>query len=97
LAAIKLLLRQLPGQFRTLEARQEVDITWRAANVGFLGALRFVRTKKLRPLRLQLSHRLLLIGTRFLFRSAGAQVDAWVLSRRHPRAISTSVRRPPPS
>jgi len=61
LAATKLLLRQLSGQFRSLDARQEVDITRRAANVGFLGALRFVRTTKLRPLRLQLSQSLLLI------------------------------------
>src|SRR5258706_8660500 len=57
----KLLLRQLPGEFRGLEASQEVDITRRAANVGFLGALCFVRTTKLRPLRLQLSQSLLLI------------------------------------
>ena len=57
----KLLFRQLSGQFRSLEARQEVDITRRAANVGFLGALRFVRTRKLRPLRLELSQRPLLI------------------------------------
>ena len=57
----KLLLRQFSGQFRSLEARQEVDITRRAANVCFPSALRFVRTAKLRPLRLQLSQRLLLI------------------------------------
>jgi hypothetical protein len=36
-------------------------MTRRAANVGFLGALGLVRAKKLRPLRLQLSLRLLLI------------------------------------
>jgi hypothetical protein len=55
------LLRQLSGQFRSLEARQEVDITWRIANVSFPDAWRFVRAKKLRPSRLQLSKRLLLI------------------------------------
>ena len=57
----KLLFRQLSGQFRSLEARQEVDITRRAANVGFLGALCLVRTRKLRPLRLELSQRPLFI------------------------------------
>jgi hypothetical protein len=55
------LLWQLPGQFRSLEAHQEVDITRRAANLGFLDALRLVRTAKLRPLRLQLRQRLLFI------------------------------------
>src|ERR1700730_9984478 len=86
----KLLFRQLSGQFRSLEARQEVDITRRAANVGFLGALCLDRTRKLRPLRLELSQRLLLIRNASLIRFVltGPQVQCLGLSRRHPRAIS---------